>query len=74
MPTSKTTTPISVKIPEKWLMSPVGGLSEEFATIAPIIISINPKSFSVTNSPIGKFSLMPEPSRIYFTVSRLILI
>jgi hypothetical protein len=63
-----------VKIPEKLLMSPIGGLSETLVTIAPIIMSIIPNSFSATNNPIGKLSLILEPSRVILTVSGLILI
>jgi len=74
IPTIRTATPMIVNMPAKWLMSPAGGLREAFATIAPMIVSIKPNSFSATNSPMGKFSLMPEPSRFNFTVSRLILI
>ena len=60
-PTTKTIKPINVKIPEKWLISPDERLIEEFATNAPMIISITPNIFSDTNKPIGKFSLILEP-------------
>jgi hypothetical protein len=61
-------------MPAKWLMSPAGGLMEEYAMIAPTMMSINPKSFSTTVKPMGISALNPEPSRFNFTLSRLILI
>jgi hypothetical protein len=66
--------PVVTKMPEKWLMSPAGGLMEKYVTIAPMMISINPNSFSTTVNPMGISVLMPKPSRFNFTVSRLILI
>jgi hypothetical protein len=60
-PTTKTMIPMNVKIPEKLLMSPDGGLMDEFAITAPMITSINPNIFSDTINPVGKFSLIFEP-------------
>ena len=73
-PTITTTTPATVKMPAKWLMSPAGGLTEEYAMIAPTMMSINPNTFSTTVNPMGISALNPEPSRFNFTLSRLILI
>ncbi len=61
MPITAITTPADTKMPEKWLMSPAGGLMEEYVTIAPMIMSINPNSFSATVNPMGICSLMQEP-------------
>jgi hypothetical protein len=68
-PTIATTIPATVKIPTKWLMSPAGGLMEEYAMIDPTIMSINPNTFSTTVNPIGISALNPEPSRFNFTLS-----
>jgi hypothetical protein len=73
-PTIATTTPATVKMPAKWLMSPAGGLMDEYAMIAPTMMSINPNTFSTTVNPMGISALNPEPSRFNFTLSRLILI
>jgi hypothetical protein len=73
-PTIAITTPAVVKMPAKWLMSPAGGLMEEYAMIAPTMMSINPNTFSTTVNPMGISALNPEPSRFNFTLSRLILI
>jgi len=73
-PAAKITIPTSVNIPENWLMSPAGGLVESNATSAPMMMSVNPNSFSIIINIMGLSSVMPEPSRFYVTVPRLILI
>jgi hypothetical protein len=73
-PAAKITMPTSVNISGNWLISPGGGLVELNATSAPMIMSINPNSFSIIINIMGLSSVMPEPSRFYVTVPRLILI
>ena len=74
IPAAMTTTPMAVNIPANWAMSPAGGSIELSVTVAPTIMSINPNTFSMIATPMGVSSLMPEPSRLNFTVPRLILI
>jgi hypothetical protein len=73
-PAAKITMPTSVNIPGNWLMSPGGGLVELNAISAPMMMSVNPSSFSIIINIMGLSSVMPEPSRFYVTVPRLILI
>ena len=47
---------------------------ESNATSPPMMISVNPNSFSNIINIMGLSSVMPEPSRFYVTVPRLILI
>lgn len=61
IPITAITTPTATNMPEKWLMSPAGGLIDKYATIAPMMMSINPNSFSATVNPMGICSLMQEP-------------
>jgi hypothetical protein len=73
-PTANTIMPGAVNSPENWLMPMGREFTESNANSAPTIMSINPNSFSMTVNPMGASSLMPEPSRLNFTVPRLILI
>lgn len=65
------------KIFENMLMSPAGGVRDMYAKNAPSIISANPISFSVMDSPRGTSALMSEPqdftlqSQAYFNLSEL---
>lgn len=74
IPAPMITTPRTVNIPENCFMPSGKRLVDWKANSAPIIISVNPSSFSIIINPIGLSSLMPEPSRLKFTVPRLILI
>ena len=74
IPTATITKPMATKMPENWLMSPAGGFIEKYATIAPIMMSVKPTNFSTTANPMGTSLLILEPSRLNFTVPRIILI
>lgn len=74
IPAIRITIPRIVNIPETWLMSPGGGLLESNATNTPMMMSVIPNSFSISFNPMGVSAVMPEPSRFYVTVPRLILI
>jgi hypothetical protein len=63
------------KMFENRLMSPAGGVRDMYAKNAPSMISANPISFSVMDSPRGTSALMSEPqdftlqSQAYFNLS-----
>lgn len=74
IPAIRIIAPMTVNIPENWLMSPGGGFVESNVTNAPMMMSVIPNSFSISVNPMGVSAVMPEPSRFYVTVPRLILI
>jgi hypothetical protein len=69
--------PTSTKMFENRLMSPAGGVRDMYAKNAPSMISANPISFSVMDSPRVTSALMSEPqdftlqSQAYFNLSEL---
>ena len=73
-PAAATTTPMTRKMPEKWLKSPAGGSIELNAVIAPKIMSANAIIFSAKVMLSGMSGLMLVSSRVNVTVSGLILI
>ena len=65
MPMPMSMMPPSMKKLVKLLMSPVGGfVAVMYATTAPMMISINPITFSKKNNPAGISSLIPTTSRL----------
>jgi hypothetical protein len=74
IPAPMTATPRAVNMPENCMMPSGRRLVDWKANSAPTMISVKPSSFSIIVNPMGLSSLMPEPSRLKFTVPRLILI